>query len=104
MEIADWRKKIDELDEQIVRLYQRASGRGRGHWGAEGARRAAPIYEPQREQSVFEHVQQVNPGPLSDAQSAGRVRADHGCDAGAAEAVSMSRHEFWVEKQIPIEE
>ena len=28
----------------------------------------APIYEPNREEAVFEHVRRVNPGPLTAAQ------------------------------------
>ena len=27
-----------------------------------------PIYEPKREQDVFEHVKAKNPGPLSDEE------------------------------------
>ncbi len=67
MEIADWRTKIDELDEQIVQLLnQRAAaaveiGRLKHTTGA-------PIYEPNREQTVFDHVAKVNPGPLTAGQ------------------------------------
>jgi chorismate mutase len=66
MEIADWRKKIDELDEQIVGLLNERAGAA-VEIGKLKAKTSAPIYEPQREQSVFEHVQKVNPGPLSGA-------------------------------------
>jgi chorismate mutase-like protein len=66
MEIADWRKKIDELDEQIVHLLNERAGAA-VEIGKLKAKSSAPIYEPQREQSVFEHVQTVNPGPLSSA-------------------------------------
>jgi chorismate mutase-like protein len=64
MEIFDWRKKIDELDEQIVRLLnQRAEA---AHAIGRLKRQAnAPVYEPQREKDVFEHVRRSNPGPLS---------------------------------------
>ena len=64
MEISDWRQKIDELDEQIVRLInQRAeAARAIGEL-KQGAN--LPVYEPQREKDVFEHVRRVNPGPLS---------------------------------------
>ena len=67
MEISDWRREIDAMDEQIVRLLnQRAAaaveiGRIKQESGA-------PIYEPNREQAVFEHVRRVNPGPLTAAQ------------------------------------
>jgi chorismate mutase len=67
MEIADWRKKIDELDEQIVRLLNERAAAA-VQIGQIKAQTQSAIYEPQREQSVFDHVQQVNPGPLSGAQ------------------------------------
>ena len=67
MEISDWRNRIDELDEQIVQLLsQRAAAAV--EIGRLKQRRSAPIYEPQREKDVIEHVRKVNPGPLSGAQ------------------------------------
>ena len=67
MEISDWRKKIDELDEQIVRLINQ---RAKAAEAIGELKRAVelPIYEPQREQAVLEHVRAVNPGPLDDAE------------------------------------
>ena len=67
MEISDWRQKIDGLDEQIVRLInQRAeAARAIGEL-KQGAN--LPVYEPQREKDVFEHVRRVNPGPLSGVE------------------------------------
>ena len=67
MEIADWRIKIDELDEKIVKLLcERAAAAVA--IGELKQKTAAPIYEPNRERVVFEHVRSVNPGPLSDVQ------------------------------------
>jgi chorismate mutase-like protein len=67
MDISDWRNKIDGLDEQIVQLLcQRAAAAV--EIGKLKAKTSAPIYEPQREQAVFEHVRKVNPGPLTGAQ------------------------------------
>ena len=67
MDISDWRKKIDELDEQIVALISKraeaAKAIGELKRGAE-----LPVYEPGREQSVFNHVRAVNPGPLADSE------------------------------------
>jgi chorismate mutase len=67
MDISDWRKKIDELDEQIVMLINRraeaAKAIGELKHGAE-----LPVYEPGREQAVFNHVKAVNPGPLDDSE------------------------------------
>ena len=65
MDIADWRKKIDELDRRLVELLSQ-----RAHAAHEigKLKRAVgmPIYEPDREQAVFDNVRAVNPGPLPD--------------------------------------
>lgn len=67
MDISDWRKKIDELDEQIVRLI---SQRAEAAQAIGELKRTSnlPVYEPAREQNVFNHVRAVNPGPLADAE------------------------------------
>ncbi len=67
MEISDWRKKIDELDEQIVRLINQRAEAAQAI-GELKKTAELPIYEPQREQAVFEHVRAVNAGPLDDAE------------------------------------
>ena len=67
MEIADWRKKIDELDEQITALLnQRAAAAV--EIGKIKRENTAPIYEPKREQQVYEHVRAVNAGPLTSSE------------------------------------
>src|SRR5262249_9934554 len=65
MTISDWRKKIDDLDRQLVELLsQRAQA---AHAIGKLKRTAGmPIYEPDREQSVFTNVKKVNRGPLPD--------------------------------------
>ncbi len=67
MDISDWRQKIDELDEQIVRLI---SQRAEAAQAIGELKRTSdlPVYEPKREQAVFDHVRAVNPGPLDDAE------------------------------------
>jgi chorismate mutase-like protein len=67
MDISDWRQRIDELDEQIVRLLnQRAeAAKAIGELKQKGS---LPVYEPKREQVVFEHVSRSNPGPLSNPE------------------------------------
>lgn len=67
MEISDWRKKIDELDEQIVRLINQ---RAQAAQAIGELKRVSdlPVYEPKREQVVFDHVRSVNAGPLADAE------------------------------------
>jgi chorismate mutase-like protein len=65
MDISDWRRKIDELDRKLVELLsQRAQA---AHEIGKLKRDAAlPIYEPDREQIVFNNVRSVNEGPLPD--------------------------------------
>ncbi|HZP63352.1 MAG TPA: chorismate mutase [Terriglobales bacterium] len=65
MDISDWRKKIDELDRKLVELIsQRAQA---AHEIGKLKRDAGmPIYEPDREQTVFDNVRRVNRGPLAD--------------------------------------
>jgi len=67
MEIADWRKKIDSLDEQIVGLLSERAAAAVAI-GELKRRNSAPIYEPDRERAVYEHVRSANPGPLTTAQ------------------------------------
>jgi chorismate mutase len=67
MEIEDWRKKIDGLDEQIVKLIsERAEAAKQIGLLKRGG--SLPVYEPKREQEVFAHVKAINPGPLDDAE------------------------------------
>jgi chorismate mutase len=67
MDIYDWRKKIDEMDEEIVRLISRRAEAAKAI-GALKRETQSPVYEPDREQAVFNHVRAVNPGPLSDGE------------------------------------
>jgi len=63
MDIEDWRRKIDALDEQLVQLLnERASAAL--EIGALKKKAGMAIYEPGREQAVFQHVQAANRGPL----------------------------------------
>jgi chorismate mutase len=63
--IADLRRRIDDLDELLVRtLSARAAcaleiGRQKKLLGLE-------IYQPSREADVLAHVQTINPGPLNN--------------------------------------
>lgn len=63
MDIADWRKKIDEIDRKLVELLsQRAQAAHEIGKLKRGA--GMPIYEPDRERAVFENAKKVNQGPL----------------------------------------
>jgi chorismate mutase len=67
MDISDWRQKIDELDIEIVRLINKRAEAARAI--GELKRTAnLPVYEPRREQEVFDRVRKTNPGPLADAE------------------------------------
>ncbi len=67
MEIADWRKKIDSLDEQIVKLLNERAAAAIAI-GEIKRQNSAPIYEPNRENIVYAHIRASNRGPLSGAQ------------------------------------
>ena len=63
MDIADWRKKIDELDRRLVELLSERA-RAAVEIGRLKRNTSLPIYEPERERVVFENVQKLNQGPL----------------------------------------
>ena len=67
MNIADWRCKIDELDRQLVQLInqraQYALQIGRLKRNSE-----MPVYEPDRERTIFENIRRSNQGPLTNVQ------------------------------------
>jgi chorismate mutase len=67
MEISDWRKKIDEVDEQIVHLINQRAEAAQAI-GALKQKSELPVYEPKREKDVFEHVRRSNQGPLSNTE------------------------------------
>jgi chorismate mutase len=63
MDIEDWRRKIDELDRQLVALLGERA-RAAVEIGALKKNTNLPIYEPDRERRVFENVQRLNASPL----------------------------------------
>jgi chorismate mutase len=67
MDIAGWRLKIDELDRQLVALINQ-----RAHCAVEIGKlkrnSSIPIYEPDREQIIFDNIERENRGPLSEVQ------------------------------------
>ena len=67
MGINTWREKIDQLDEQIVRLINEraAAARSIGELKRDSD---LPVYEPGRERDVIAHVRTCNPGPLTEAE------------------------------------
>jgi len=67
MDIADWRRKIDEIDRQVVALLnQRAAA---AHEIGKLKRSTdLPVYEPNRELVIFDNVRAANNGPLPDIE------------------------------------
>ena len=65
MDIADWRKKIDEIDRRLVQLLNERA-RCAVEIGKVKRQNALPIREPQREKEVLQHVLDANQGPLKN--------------------------------------
>jgi len=92
MNIADWRRKMDEIDKQLVELLNERCRCALeiGHLKLEAK---IPLYQPAREKEVLDNAEGNNRGPLShdairrlferiidEARSAERV-AMHGEDS-----------------------
>ncbi|HZD48976.1 MAG TPA: chorismate mutase [Silvibacterium sp.] len=67
MEIEDWRRKIDELDRQIVSLLSERAEAAQAI-GKLKRTTSMPIYEPNRERVIFDNVRAANRGPLPDIE------------------------------------
>jgi chorismate mutase len=65
MDIADWRKKIDEMDRKLVELLNERA-KAAQEIGRLKRNTNMPIYEPEREKWIFENVAKMNQGPLRD--------------------------------------
>jgi chorismate mutase len=67
MEIEDLRRRIDELDRELVALI---SERAKCAQQIGQLKRATslPVYEPNRERVIYENVRASNPGPLPDIE------------------------------------
>jgi chorismate mutase len=65
MDIAAWRKTIDELDRQMVALLNQRAQAAK-EIGKLKRDSDLPIYEPDREKKIFENVSKANSGPLPD--------------------------------------
>ena len=71
MEISDWRKKIDSLDRDLVKLLNERA-RCAVEIGRIKRLNGLPIQEPNREQEVMQQAIDANQGPL-DGQAIQRV-------------------------------
>ena len=64
--LADLRRRIDQLDDALVRLLN-ARSQCALEIGALKHEAGLPIYQPDREQEVLHRVRETNPGPLDGA-------------------------------------
>jgi chorismate mutase len=67
MDIVGWRKRIDELDREIVALIS-ARALAAQEIGKLKRSTSLPVYEPNRERVIFENVRAANRGPLPDIE------------------------------------
>jgi chorismate mutase len=67
MDIADWRRRIDDLDRKIVELIS-ARALAAQEIGKLKRSTSMPIYEPNRERIIFDNVRAANRGPLPDIE------------------------------------
>ena len=80
MDIADWRKKIDELDRRLVELLNERA-QAAHEIGKLKRNTSMPIYEPEREKKIFENVLPRQPRAAAGQRIAPGVRTDHRRDA-----------------------
>ncbi len=66
-DIAGWRQQIDDLDSRLVQLLNERANAAQ-EIGKLKLATQAPIYEPEREKTIFENVYRANQGPLPDSE------------------------------------
>lgn len=64
--IEDWRKRIDEIDEQLLELLNERA-RCAVEIGHLKKKSHQPAFQPEREREILRHVENANGGPLGDA-------------------------------------
>jgi chorismate mutase len=66
MNLADWRRRIDEIDKKLVELL---NARSQCALEIGKLKQAAkiPLYQPDRENEVLANAENKNSGPLTDA-------------------------------------
>ena len=70
-EMESWRRRIDAIDEQLMRLLNSRSACAL-EIGRIKRRLGLPVYSPEREAWILDRVERENPGPL-DARAVRRV-------------------------------
>lgn len=65
MEIDDIRKRIDLLDDELLRIFSERARLALAI-GEIKKRLELPVYDPAREKRIFRRMKEANPGPLDD--------------------------------------
>lgn len=65
-DLADWRKRIDEIDQQLVKLLNERS-QCAVEIGHLKKARNLPAWQPEREAEILRNIVGANHGPLDDA-------------------------------------
>ena len=65
-DVAEWRKRIDEIDQQLVRLLNERA-RCAVEIGHIKKKVNLPTWQPEREAEILRNVVKSNSGPLDDA-------------------------------------
>ena len=65
-ELEDWRKRIDAIDQQLVKLLNERS-RCAVEIGHLKKKLNMAAWQPEREAEILRHIVKSNPGPLDDA-------------------------------------
>lgn len=65
MTLSDHRRRIDDLDRELVRLLNRRAQMSI-QLGQIKKETGLPMHDQAREDEIFRHVQRYNPGPLDD--------------------------------------
>jgi chorismate mutase-like protein len=66
MNLADWRRRIDEIDKKLVELLNERSQCALEIGKLKQADKI-PLYQPERENEVISNAENNNRGPLTDA-------------------------------------
>jgi chorismate mutase len=66
MNLADWRRRIDQIDKKLVELLNERS-RCALEIGKLKQAQNIPLYQPERENEVLANAESNNSGPLTDA-------------------------------------
>jgi chorismate mutase len=65
-DLEDWRKRIDEIDQQLLKLLNERS-RCAVEIGHIKKKAHLPAWQPEREMEILRNVAKANRGPLDDA-------------------------------------